>query len=266
MFYAAEVSDHITNEAGAVMAELQSLQLQTVVQGHAMADPSVREHLLHGVVRRLGVMKRSIANVFRLFPLTTLCPLSTDDLADVQINLHAFVINLLGIYDNWAWAFVLRHGLEREIGDRRLIGLFNQATQKHLPTELQSHLMAPETIKWHKQYAKNYRDALAHRIPLYIPPATFTTREEGERHSNLETERVGCIQAMQWERLEAVYAEQAALGRPCFAFLHSFSEEPQSCPLLLHPQMLSDSRAAVEFGTLFLKHWHARTSEVAPSK
>jgi hypothetical protein len=33
-------------------------------------------------------------------------------LADVQINLHAFVMNLYGIYDNWAWAYVLRHDLE----------------------------------------------------------------------------------------------------------------------------------------------------------
>ncbi|MGK2959112.1 MAG: hypothetical protein ACSLFB_12110 [Acidimicrobiales bacterium] len=200
-------------------------------------------------------MKRSIKNVFTIFPPETERPLSAEDLADVQINLHAFVINLYGVYDNLAWAFVLRHDLEVKTGGRKGIGLFNSSTHKHLPLALRQYLSSGERTQWHEKYVKNYRDALAHRIPLYIPPAEFTS-DEGARYNELEAEKISCIKAMQWERLDEVYVEQATIGVPCFTFLHAFSEDTPPCPVLLHPQMLSDGRAVVECGNTFLKHWH----------
>ena len=34
---------------------------------------------------------------------------------------------------------------------------------------LADYLAPGDTQKWHSEYAKEYRDALAHRIPLYVP-------------------------------------------------------------------------------------------------
>lgn len=238
------------------MDELQDLQLQIVGQGQPLETTSrVREHLLHGVARRVGVIRRSIENVFALFPPNTKLPLSRDHLADLQINLHAFVMNLYGTYDNFAWAYVLRHDLVNVIGDRRRINLFNNATKNLLPPPLKTHLMTDTTTEWHEKYAKSYRDALAHRIPPYIPPAEFT-KDEGNRYNELESEKIECIRSHQWERLDQVYAEQAGLGRPSFIFLHAFNEDEPARPIILHPQMLSDGKAVAEFGHLFLKHWH----------
>jgi hypothetical protein len=174
MSYSAHQALHITNEKHAVVQELEGLLLQINLQGEGSTDAKVREHLLHGAGRRVWVLKRCIENVFMFFPLETKLPLQRDALSDVQINLHAFVMNLNGIYDNWAWAYVLRHNLEEKIGGRRKVGLFMASTGKHLPEVLAAYLTDTETIKWYEKYVKPFRDALAHRIPLYIPPAELT--------------------------------------------------------------------------------------------
>lgn len=264
MFYSAEQAEQIDRQRFDVVTELQDLQLQIVAQGQPLeATSRVREHLLHGAARRVGVIRRSIENVFALFPPTTPYPLSRDDLADVQINLHAFVMNLYGIYDNWAWAYVLRHKLESVIGGRRRIGLFIDATRNCLPSPLKTYLTSSTTTEWHEKYAKSYRDALAHRIPPYIPPAEFTP-EEGKRYNELENEKVQCIRNRQWERLDQVWAEQAALGRPSFTFLHAYTEDEPPQPIILHLQMLCDGKAVAEFGHLFLKHWHEHAKPINP--
>ena len=128
------------------------------------------------------------------------------------------------MFDNWAWAFVLRHSLEVEIGGRRRIGLFSNATRQYLPQNLETYLSSRATTEWYENCRKSDRDALAHRVPLYIPPAVFTT-EEAERYNKLEAEKVECIKSMKWQRLDEVWLEQAAIGTPCFTFLHAFSED-----------------------------------------
>lgn len=255
MYYTPEQAEQIKEQSASVLRDLHDLQLKIVAEGQPLEPTSrLREHLLHGAARRVSVIRRSVENVFAIFPPTTARPISQDALADVQINLHAFLINLYGIYDNWAWAYVLRHNLETKIGDRRRIGLFLDATRRHLPAPLREYLSSPTTTEWHEQYAKSFRDALAHRIPPYIPPAQFTP-DEGKRYNELESEKVQCILGRQWERLDQVYAEQAALGIPCFTYLHAFTEDTPPRPILIHPQILSDAMAVVEFGRLFLEHW-----------
>ena len=255
MAYTREQAEHFNNECLRVLRDLQQLQLGIVVEGQPL-DPAsrLREHLLHGAARRVGVIRRAIQNIYSLFPPDTTRPLQQDALADVQINLHAFVMNLHGLYDNWAWAFVLQHNLECAIGDRQRVGLFIDATRSRLPRELRDYLSTPATTEWHQKYAKSFRDALAHRIPPYIPPAQFTP-EDGRRYNELENEKVECIRARRWDRLDAVWNEQAELGVPCLYFLHAYTEDTEPSPLYLHPQLLADGSAVVEFGNLFLEHW-----------
>jgi hypothetical protein len=163
-------------------------------------------------------------------------------------------MNLYGLYDNWAWSYVLQHDLEGVIGDRRRVGLFIDATRNRLPKELREYLLSPAMTEWHEKYAKSFRDALAHRIPPYIPPALFTPDEDA-RYNELENEKVECIVDRKWARLDEVWKEQEALGVPCPYFLHAYTEDAPPCPLYLHPQVLSDGAAVVEFGNLFLQHW-----------
>ncbi|MBF0375966.1 MAG: hypothetical protein HQK72_00610 [Desulfamplus sp.] len=256
MFFFADALDKLERDRYEVITMLNELQQKIIIEAQSL-DPSSRvyEHLLHGAGRRVRVIRRSIENVFSLFPPSTAQPLNSDVLDDVQINLHAFLINIYGLYDNWAWAYVLRHDLKSLISNRHKVGLFNEATQRHLPDQLRTFLSSPVTIAWHKSYAKSFRDALAHRIPPYIPSAELTP-EEKCHFNELHAEILECTKNLNLERLEEVLVEQGTLGSPSFTFLHAFTEDEPPRPLLLHPQLLSDGMFIADFGHLFLQCWH----------
>jgi hypothetical protein len=239
-----------------VRAELDASFLEVVRAGHSTPDQQVREYLLHGVGRRLGVLRECLAAVFATFEPARTAPLSQVELYEVQINLHAFVINLSGLFDNLAWAFVLRHSLVEKVGGRKRVGMFLASTQKVLPAVLREYVTSPTMVTWHGEYLKAYRDSLAHRIPLYIPPATFTPQDQ-QRYVELDEQERTCILAHEWEQVEQVRNEKLGLGKACPLFVILIGENSESRPNYLHPQMLCDAKTVLEFCPLFLKHWHA---------
>jgi hypothetical protein len=255
--YTAQQRVDLCRDRDEVLAELQSLMLDGVTHARALQNTKSREYLDHGVGRRLSILRRSIEEIFALFPPWREHPLARETLADVQIYLHAFVINLYGIFDNWAWAFVLRHDLLTQIGYRTDVGLFKQKTQQFLPNALREYLVQNRIADWHEKYLKEFRDALVHRIPLYVPPATWST-EDRQLYEKLEDDKVACIRTQQWDRLDKVCLEQDRIGKACPVFMHEFSGELSARPLYLHPQLLCDGKAVVEFGKLYLATWHER--------
>jgi len=256
MGYTKEQIGKFEAEYTKVHQGLQELMFQTVLAGQESGHAGVKEHLLYGTARRLNILKRCLENIFNEFPPTASKPLHRDVVYDVQINLHAYVMSLSGIFDNWAWAFVYRHDLLADVGGKHGVGLFREGTSKYLPKQLRDYLASETIAGWHEKYLKSYRDALAHRIPLYIPPAEFT-KEEGERYNDLERKKMELIKSMEWDKLDKLYEEQKNIGKPSFMFLHSFEGEP-SRPVLFHQQLLCDGLAVVEFGDLYMKHWNER--------
>jgi hypothetical protein len=237
------------------LAALQTLMLNGVASSNGLVNRKAREYMTHGVGRRLSVMRRCIEKIFSLFPPSQARPLKRETLADVQIYLHAFVINLYGVFDCWAWAFVLRHNLLPKIGRRNNVGLFKKDTQRYLPNTLVDYLRSDRIRIWYETYVTGYRDALAHRIPLYIPPANWTA-QDSELYSRLEDEKVACIDARQWTRLDQIWSEQEGIGTACLAFMHEYSADSDARALLLHGQLLCDGMSVVEFGNLYLSAWH----------
>src|SRR3569832_2387200 len=67
-----------------------------------LKSPRAKEYLEHGVCRWFSVLERSIERIYEIFPPDRKEKLTRDELSDVQIYLHAFVINLFGILDNLA--------------------------------------------------------------------------------------------------------------------------------------------------------------------
>src|SRR6185369_7768296 len=148
-----------------------------------------------GVCRRLTIIQRCIQNIFAIFPPRRKQLLSGDERVDLEINLHSFLINIHGLPDNLAWTYVI----ERKIVIRPIhVGLFNPKTQQHLPADVQAYLGSEPICSWYRDYAKNYRDALAHRIPPYIPPSTFTPTYE-QQYRDLEERAAQAIKDRNFE-------------------------------------------------------------------
>jgi hypothetical protein len=89
-----------------------------------VTDQRAKEYLVDGVGRRLRILRRGLHNVYNLFSPAAVRPIDPENLDDVQISLHAFVINLYGLFDNLAWAFITARKQRNDVAQfRNLSGL-----------------------------------------------------------------------------------------------------------------------------------------------
>ena len=205
-----------------------------------------REYLAQGVARRAGLIGRCLENIFRIFPPERTALLSHEELGDVTINLHALVINVYGLLDNVAWVFVLERQAEAQIkGGRAGVGLFNKATHEYLPPAVLAYVSSDTIKAWFNEYAKNYRDALAHRIPLYVPPFSVRNADEA-KWKQLDSDISKRIFGQDFDAVERLKDEQEALQTICTAFTHSYSDSDASRPVVLHAQLICDAMTVVE--------------------
>jgi hypothetical protein len=132
-----------------------------------LSNDEAKENLMQGAGRRLRIINASIHNIFGLFPPTHKEVLSDDEAAALCIQMHAFIINTAGIADNLAWTLVKEKNVSLKPTE---VGLHLAKTKDILSAAFRQYLETDPISTWSKRYLKEYRDALAHRIPLYIPP------------------------------------------------------------------------------------------------
>lgn len=246
--------DHVESELHRVRSGLDQSLIRVLYEViPRLKNERAKEYLSHGVGRRLKLIRRCIDNVYQIWPLRQTRKLKNDERNDLEINLHGLVINVYGILDNLAWVFVWENDLLEKIdGKRRGVGLFNQATQKHLPIAVNQYLNS-KLKNWFNNYAKNYRDALAHRIPLYVPPMVLT-KEDGEKYTKLDRQIWDAILARDWSTIEQLQDEQDQLGKPVAAFVHSHFDSESSNPVLFHAQVIADAMTVLELVDVFSPH------------
>lgn len=198
-----------------------------------------REYLTQGVCRRLRIIQRSVRNIFALHPVDRTEVLSDDEHSNLGINLHAFLIHTHGIPDNLAWVYVLENKL---VLKAEQVGLFKKETKEELPDAVRQYVNSAPISSWHKNYAKSFRDALAHRIPPYIPPFVITSRN-ADRYNELQLQINTATVKGEFDQALALSEEQGSLGEIALAYAHSLTE---GSPMILHPQVIADARTLVE--------------------
>jgi hypothetical protein len=224
--------------------------LKNIREALQQPNEDVQKYLKYGVGRRLKVIQLSARRIYELFPPSQVEALPKETINEVQIYLQAFVINVAGIFDNWAWAFVLRHGLLDDLkGGKFGVGMFVKPTQQRLPTSLRTYVTT--TIKsWSETYIKDFRDALAHRIPLYVPPSRIDPKDL-DAYKQMDVRKQELFEAQDWEELERVTDEQDGLGKAYPVFLNDFAKH-----VPFHPQLNADSATVIEFANKFYSCWH----------
>lgn len=234
------VRNEIRHTLGSLLGEVAPL----------LKTERAREFLQYGVARRLRIIQRCISNICGIFPVQRTELLDEDELGDVGINLHAFLINTHGVPDNLTWVYLLERAIHLE---PRHIGLFNRRTESYLPKEVLAHVKSERMTKWHTEYAKNYRDALAHRVPPYVPPYVLT-REHRVRYEKLEEETIVATKAGDVDRALALAEEQATCGDVCLTFAQTFSDDQACNPVYLHAQLIADTRTVLKLITVMHPH------------
>lgn len=241
-------------EVGRIYDQL-ALRLSSMLS--SICGAKAREYLTQGVGRRLSILTRCIHNIFNIFPIGRTKHLTLEELADVDINLHAFFVNLSGLLDNLGWVFVYENDLFGSSKEGKLgkndIGLFNIKTQSRLPDDFRTYLNTERIKRWYSEYSKNYRDALAHRIPAYVPPFTLN-REEQEKYLALDAQ-IHALDIGLYDNLsicDQLREKQKELGKPSLFFTHSFAEGSQ--PMLLHAQVIIDYMTVEEILNSFCEN------------
>jgi hypothetical protein len=192
------------------------------------------EYLHNGFLRRLGVLKRCIENVYSICPVERVDKPKRDELLDVTINLQSFLFNVFGSIDDLAWVWAAEKDLKTEKGEPlkpKDKGFHTKSMRKTLPDDFRAYL---DGLRDWFDYLEDYRHALAHRIPLYIPPYTAKPEDylrlealKNEAHSRRDFE--------EWLRLDA---EQDQLGKFVPIMMHSYGEGAR--PVGFHNQILND--------------------------
>jgi hypothetical protein len=247
MIYTPEQIDQITHEKSKVLNRLIDIQMILTSQlAPTLQSERAREYLLHGICRRLTLLHQSIRNVFEIFPVTRENQLTQVELSNIEINLHAFTINIYGLLDNVAWVFVFENKLENNIqGSRRGVGLFSKYVIKHFPDRIKEYLHSDRIQQWYRDYAKNYRDALVHRIPLYVPPYNIDPKD-AERYREYDSKISERMSVGDFDSIDELRKDRDSIGSISGAFLHSYLDQDAAKPVMFHAQMLADSNTVIE--------------------
>jgi hypothetical protein len=206
-----------------------------------------REYATHGFSRRLGTLRRALLNVFKIIPPGTVRVPTRDRLHDAQINIQACIANVYGCIDNLAWVWVYENGIDNTI-PRKLVGLRKTNTKVRASLRPAFRRYLEERDDW-MDYIIDFRDALAHRIPLYIPPGGVpkSKLDEFNDYARRMQEAHTRLDPAEYDRLEA---EQSKLLMFQPMIIHSFVEARHLPPF--HFQLLTDFLTIEELATKLL--------------
>jgi hypothetical protein len=196
-------------------------------------------------------MDRCIHNVFTAVPPEQIAEPAQEARLDADINLQAFVFNVFGALDNlaWIWTFErLTYGEKPNIA-RRDVNLNRSQSPIRASFSQPFREFLDAHAEWF-QFQENYRHALAHRIPLYIPPSAVPTDDVGT-HASLGQAMVDATMRADFDELERLRAAQTELGVFEPVMIHSFGEQVQ--PIMFHPQLLSDFETVEDIARRMLR-------------
>jgi hypothetical protein len=256
MTYTAEQIQEFGKHYSQWMGRQKALTERVLI--HVYRKDTSRILAAHGLTRRVSTLVRCMERVYNLVPLDAEAP-PRDNTDVAAIFLQAFVINVYGAIDNLARIWVWETDLKKPNGGvlpQKWIGLGASCAivRGSLSGPLQDYLIAADA--WF-EYLENYRHALAHRIPLYIPPKRFDEAASARYHE-LEAEQRDALKAHNFDRFGELMAEQSALGVFEPWMMHSYGPaEEDGKPIRFHPQMICDLGTVVELSEKMMSELEA---------
>jgi hypothetical protein len=155
---------------------------------------------------------------------------------------------------------VLERKVEKPNGEplpRKWIGLRSPNTEVRASLGEELHKYLEGMAEWF-EYLEDYRHALAHRIPLYIPQHAVDPRNEGRYH-DLQATITRLIMQGQLAAAEPLERELNSLKffRPFI--MHSWAAG--ATPMVIHSQMLTDFNTIEEISAKILGELTRRAAQ-----
>lgn len=243
MYFNEKALQDLKREFEAIPAKHEAL-LKSYLE-RAYQNPRAKEFAEHGFLRRVKSMARSITNVFTLLPPEKEDIPGSEARHDAEINIQAFLLNTFAATDNLAWIWVGERNITRPDGTelaQTQVGLRKQRIRASFSPEFLAYL---ETLDAWFGHLENFRHALAHRIPLYIPPYMIDPNDE-KAYLELKAAKNAALlggDLDQYERHSAAL-KKLTFFRPWMT--HSFTEKAKH--VVFHAQLLADFNTLDELG------------------
>ncbi|AUC08906.1 hypothetical protein RE411_00910 [Agrobacterium pusense] len=210
------------------------------------------EYARHGFSRRVQALVHLTDRVFSIIPPNSQKSPSKEVRHDAEAFVQSFLVNVYGAIDNMARIWCVETDLRNlkgvPIADGMIgFGPKNIRVRESVPDDLRDYLVKCDP--WFG-YLENYRHAVAHRIPVYIPPAALNDKD-AEEYRRIEDEIGKAIRERDFELWGELMAKQRALGTFKPVMMHSYGENAR--PVTVHAQMICDTATVVEIGEHLLK-------------
>jgi len=249
MYYSEQQLIDLANEVATVPQKYQSLLFSYHDRQYQTARG--REFALHGFLRRIGTLRRCVDRVFALLPPALENIPNDDTREDATIALQAFIFNVFGCLDNLTWVWVEEKAVRKADGTPlapNAIGLGSKYTRvrESFSDAFRTYLQTREGWFAH---IEGYRHALAHRIPLYIPPHNVSPDNQAA-YLALEQQITAAVISGDTNLESELRGQQQSLMffRPWMT--HSFEE--QAPIMVIHPQILADFNTVEELALRIL--------------
>ena len=235
---------------GYAAIEARYNELRQAYLDYPWATARGREFGQNGFVRRLQCLHRCLSNVFENLPPSLEEAPHRDTRHEAELQIQCFVFHTFGAADNLAWIWVSERNVTRDnaapLADGA-IGIRKPLVMRSFSEGFRTHLQARQ--QWF-EYLENFRHALAHRIPLYIPPYVVT-QANAPRYNELQVAMDQALAARDIERHARLDAEQRRLTLWQPFMQHSITEDAGR--IVFHSQLLADFNTIHELGTMMLK-------------
>lgn len=250
MSYSEETLQDIENQFVGLQGQCNDLILSYMEK--EFNDDKAREFVRHGLCRRLQLMTWCIERIFEILPPESQEVPDTDMIREVTVYLQAFLFNAYGCLDNLAHIWVLEKNVKRENGQPLPLtwvglGEKNKTVLKSLPEPFAKYLC--EIRQWY-HYLESFRHALAHRIPLYVPPG-YLAAEKVAKYHNIQTRINIAFRQRDFDEVNRLESKQAALVSFLPVATHSYGENAGI--LYFHSQMLNDLLTVREIAARLLQ-------------
>lgn len=223
----------------------QYLKLVSLLHTRTYRSERGREYAFHGFGRRLEILRTAIDEVFTALPPEREGIPENEECLKATIAIQAFVLNIMDCLDNLAWIWVYERSVTGKDGaelNPKLVGLWKRHVQESMSEQFRVYLNSRKP--WFDSIS-SFRDPVAHRIPLYIPPYAVP-KSKLEEHSRLEQEATAALVRGDHAAYDRARDDQKRQGEFRPWITHSYYE--QSGFVSFDHQLLCDWLTIEELG------------------
>jgi hypothetical protein len=253
-YFSAEAIATLTDNVGTVRQRCDALREAFIMR--PFKNTRAREYVHHGFCRRIDILADCVTYVFNLLPPEQDEIPDGDNVTAATIFIQSFVINTLGCLDNLAWVWVYEKNYRETDGseiDPKSVGLGPRYShlRRQFSPEFTTYLKGNK--RWFKHLI-TFRDTLAHRIPLYVPPYIVPT-EKMASYRELEKKATETVNDPDPKKGYEDYAQYRAEQKNLAVFRPWMTHSPtERSPIaVFHYQLLQDFATVEEFGRKMLE-------------